>query len=517
MSVITRGTQMTPVLNKLGIQAATIGNHEFDFGMDMLEDLISKSNFPWILSNIRDRDTGKPIAGCKERLVLEWNEVKVGLMGLVEANWYNKLTTVDTDYWDFTDPFKEAKKQARLLREEGAQLVVALTHFKLARDLKLAKKVEEVDLILGGHDHEYLTQYTQPHGTLVVKSGKEWEWLTVVKVRLGSNGGRPKVDYLKVDITPEVEPDASLQIMVDTLLHTLTYASTLYKEVGYSSVPLDGTRASNRTQETNLGNWLADMWRVQAAADVALLNAGSLKIDEVIPAGTLNLATIMKIFIKIDETVVLGVSGERLLAALENAVAFWPEAKSQFCQVSGLRFDFDGTKPPGSRVILSSVTVGGKPLELAHTYSVACKEYLARGKEGFSSLEGCEKLSDEEESPPLPTLVRQTFKQLTVLTQMVAQQQSNSNEHAPQKLFKAKAAKWVKAYAEQARRPRINLAQSQIAVLDPALNKYVIAPVMDQRIRQVGAAAPSDTPENGPAAPQPAPVAAAAEPLVSPE
>jgi 5'-nucleotidase len=56
-------------------------------------------------------------------------------------------------------------------QEEGAEVVVALTHSKLARDLKLAKKVPQLDLILGGHDHEYLTQYTQPHGTLLVKSG----------------------------------------------------------------------------------------------------------------------------------------------------------------------------------------------------------------------------------------------------------------------------------------------------------------------------------------------------------
>lgn len=55
------------------------------------------------------------------------------------------------------------------------------------------------------------------------------------------------------------------------------------QEVGYCTVPLDGTRASNRTRETNLGNWVADVWRLQAAADVALLNAGSLKIDEVCP------------------------------------------------------------------------------------------------------------------------------------------------------------------------------------------------------------------------------------------
>lgn len=53
-----QGNQMIPVLNKLGIQAATIGNHEFDFGLDMLEELIDKTNFPWLLSNIRDRDTG---------------------------------------------------------------------------------------------------------------------------------------------------------------------------------------------------------------------------------------------------------------------------------------------------------------------------------------------------------------------------------------------------------------------------------------------------------------------------
>jgi hypothetical protein len=75
----------------------------------MLLVLLTEPVFPGWLA-------GAPIAKCKERLVLEWKGIKVGIMGLVEKNWYSKLTTVDTDYWEFTDPIDEAPNQARRLR-----------------------------------------------------------------------------------------------------------------------------------------------------------------------------------------------------------------------------------------------------------------------------------------------------------------------------------------------------------------------------------------------------------------
>lgn len=78
---------MIPVLNSVGVHCAVYGNHDFDFGVDHLEDMAEKCEFPWLLSNITDKNTDLPLANGKIKHMMDWHGVKVGLMGLVEQEW----------------------------------------------------------------------------------------------------------------------------------------------------------------------------------------------------------------------------------------------------------------------------------------------------------------------------------------------------------------------------------------------------------------------------------------------
>lgn len=117
----------------------------------------------------------------------EWQGVKIGIMGLVEREWLATLPLIEVDDVIYIDYVEEARRVCRVLREEEqVDLVVALTHMRVPNDMHLAAEVPELDLVLGGHDHHYEVTPSEPHGTLVVKSGTDFRELTLLQVTMGS-------------------------------------------------------------------------------------------------------------------------------------------------------------------------------------------------------------------------------------------------------------------------------------------------------------------------------------------
>jgi hypothetical protein len=115
----SQGKQMPPCLNEMGIHTAVFGNHDFDFGVEVLLDLAHQTNFPWLMSNVYDKATGKPLAGGQITRVFEWNGHKVGLLGLVEIEWLVTLATITPDELDYRDFVVEGKKLVKELRCVG--------------------------------------------------------------------------------------------------------------------------------------------------------------------------------------------------------------------------------------------------------------------------------------------------------------------------------------------------------------------------------------------------------------
>lgn len=150
-SSITRGKHIPPVFNELQVDYAVCGNHDFDFGCDRLEQMMQISNFPWLLANIVCTKDGKeiPLSNAKKYLIEEINNVKVGIIGLAEEQWIACLTKLpdSTKYYDQAEVGRELCK---MLREEGCQIIIALTHSREPQDTYLANNCPDIDIILGG-------------------------------------------------------------------------------------------------------------------------------------------------------------------------------------------------------------------------------------------------------------------------------------------------------------------------------------------------------------------------------
>ena len=127
---------------------------------------MSKTTFPWLMSNVTDNETGRQLADGLVSHVMDWGGRRVGLLGMVEREWLDTIATINSDQVEYEDYVTSARRLARELKGEGCEVVIALTHMRTPNDIRLAENVEEVDIILGGHDHVYEKQKVR-HTTLI--------------------------------------------------------------------------------------------------------------------------------------------------------------------------------------------------------------------------------------------------------------------------------------------------------------------------------------------------------------
>jgi 5'-nucleotidase len=170
--------------------------------------------------------------------------------------------------------------------------------------------------------------------------------------------------------------------------------------VGRTAVPLDARSAENRTKETNVGNLVTDSYRRATGSDVAIINGGSIRADEVIGAGRLTVRNVLSILPFKNKLIKIEITGATLRAAIENGVSRSAEDSQPggFPQVSGIRFSFDASRKPGSRVV--DMAVNGQPLDETRKYSLTTTTFLALdGGDGYSVLKGAPVITAPEELP----------------------------------------------------------------------------------------------------------------------
>ncbi|XP_013407465.1 uncharacterized protein LOC106171590 [Lingula anatina] len=407
MSSVTEGKQMIPVLKALNVDCAVYGNHDFDFGIDDLEEVAAETGFPWLISNVVDNFTEKPLASGLVTHVIEHKGKKLGFLGLVEEEWLATLATLDKDDLTYTDYVDAGRQLATDLRDQGVDIVIALTHMRWPNDIRLAENVDEIDLILGGHDHDFGVQ--QINGKYVIKSGTDFRQAGKVTLHLGDHLD-VRVEELTVDSS--IEEDQEMKEVVDEFVARLDKEMDMV--LGHIKVPLDGRFSSVRTRESNLGNFVADIMLTVTDAHVALINSGTFRSDVLHPAGEFTVRDLVSILPLNDPLVVLKVTGRQLIEALENGVSQYPKLEGRFPQVGGVRFAFDPRKPAGQRVDWTLVKVQEEPLELDKDYRVCVKVYLSQGKDGFDVFKDCPMLADDE-GPVLATAVQNYFTSVQVV------------------------------------------------------------------------------------------------------
>ena len=419
-STFFKGRQMIPALNLIGTRAACVGNHDLDFGMENLAACVRESDFPWLLANITLSRDGECLCGAVPTTVIHHDGVKVGIVGLAEEEWIDTLSAVSPDDLRYEDFVACGRRLATKLRDDdGCEVVLALTHMREPNDERLAREAPEFDAVLGGHDHHCVTRAVEPHGVPVLKAGTEFRWLVAATFSVPADGGRPVARWETIEVTSDVPEHPDMKRIADDVETKL--GDSMDVQVGETCVPLEGRFLKVRTEETNLGNLVADILRDASGADACILNGGTLRSDVVHPPGALTFRDLVAILPMLDETCVLEMTGAGIVEALENSCSAYPALEGRFAQVSGLAYAFDAARPAGSRVVSVEIP-RGTPLVSEKKYSVCTKAYLALGKDGYDSFAapGVRTLRAGEESPLAPTAFRNHLVTLDVLNALGA-------------------------------------------------------------------------------------------------
>lgn len=393
MSSMFQGDQMVATLNAAGLDLATFGNHEFDFGAEVTRERMRESRFTWVSANVIDPATGLPFGSAVPFVLREYGAVRVAFLGLVTPD--ARTLSKGAASLSFLDPIRAAKDVVARARRAKADLIVALTHQDMVDDEQLAVAVPQIHVILGGHDHVPL--HARVGRTLILKTGADAVSLGRIDITVTTGRGGPRIEskWELIPVTDEIPEKPEVAAVVNQYENVM--AAQLDVAVGAATVPLDTRNDIVRTEESAVGNLIADLVRAAMQADVALINGGGIRGNAVLPAGRLRRRDIQTILPFANKIVKVDVTGEILRAALENGLSQVERTAGRFPQVSGLRYVFDPKRPAGSRLV--SVSVGGQPLNPRANYTLATFDFILGGGDGYTMLKGGKVLVTPENGP----------------------------------------------------------------------------------------------------------------------
>ncbi len=381
MSGFDQGAHTVELLNVVPPDVFVPGNHEFDFGKKNYLDRLQQAKFPFFAANLRHAD-GSVIARHQDRAVFTLGPVKVGVFGVALKD--TPLMS-SADGFVFTDEMQTVRDQSKALRAEGADIVVAVTHTDFLRDIEIARS-RLVDVLLTGHDHDLRISYD--NRTAMVESGEEGEYVTAIDMYcvVAEKDGKRSVTW-----RPAFRPIDSALVTPDpeALAIVRRYEAELSKEldvaIGTTAVELDSRSASVRSQETAMGNLIADAIRASTGAEVAITNGGGIRANKIYPAGTtLTRRDMLSELPFGNATVMVEITGKDIRDALENGLSQVDQRGGRFPQVSGLKLVYNRAAPAGSRIV--SIEAGGKPLDPAAKYKVASNDFMFGGGDGYTAL-----------------------------------------------------------------------------------------------------------------------------------
>jgi 5'-nucleotidase/UDP-sugar diphosphatase len=380
------------ILATLGCNAITLGNHEFDLTpstlLAVLDNAFSGAGFPVLCANINLED---PAVQPLKRYVTPYTirqvgNVKVGIFGLTtpETNLISQPAPAVID-----TPFLPAAAMVDTLMTEGCNVIVCLSHLGFSLDKMIAETIPGINVIVGGHDHfafEEARPVQNPSGdtTWIVQANAFY--LDLGKVRLTVSAGKVRLlDYMLIPITEAIPEEPSVKASVDWMIgdiesvygpvYTAKIAdvNSFFKEVADSLT-------SGGPHDTPIGNLVTDAFRATTGTQIAMEVGGSTA--EPLYPGPIVAADAFRVVGYGYNTVnglgyrlvTFEIAGAALYAGLEFGLSNIEQDDEFLVQVSGMKYSYRPTLPAFARV--TSVEVGGAPLDLQAMYTVTANEFV---------------------------------------------------------------------------------------------------------------------------------------------
>jgi len=361
------GGAMTEMLGLVGYDAWTLGNHEFDRGLDNVLSLVRSSPVPVVETTLAGPDDPSTVKGAVPELILERAGLRVGILGAVTDD-LPRLTPVGTMDRVHLLPTEETLVRRIRDLDPKTDVILLLSHMGVDADRALASHVQGIDLIVGGHSHTRMTRPEQVKGTWIVQAGSNGRTMGEVHITVRDDAIARLEDQV-VDLVPGLDPGGPSSKVTALLAD---WKKTIDAEFGQpvGSVVVALEPAGSR--ECTFGQWVTDVLRKTTGADVAAYNAGGMRAP--LPAGTVTRAQVFQAFPFGNAVVSFDVKGADLVSlALSNAKVL-ASGDGDYHPLSGLTFTW---RMGAGGVELVETRVGGAVLLPDRDYRMGTTSYLA--------------------------------------------------------------------------------------------------------------------------------------------
>lgn len=380
MSTVFQGEPDILALNAIGVDAMTVGNHEFDFGLDNFLKLKSAARFPIISANIFYKQSGEALCDSGMELKLT-DRVFLTIIGVTTEQLMTTTLPSNVEMLTVQDPVSSLKAPYEAGSRRGP--VLLLSHSRHQSDREIARSYPRLTAIIGGHDQILLDPYRREGAVPIFQAFEKGRYVGRAEFLVDPVTFESKlVAWSYIPVTADIEPDKGVSALVDTYQAQLD--DKFKTVIGHAGTFMDAERERIRYEETNLGNWVTDVMLANTGAEIALLNSGSLRAS--IAEGPITIADVFRAMPYENTLMTVTLTGKELLAVLNRSVSGTREEEDGgFLHVSGIRvFTRNGQ--------VESVHVGpnGGHLDPERVYRVVITNFMASGGDGYTWFLGKE-------------------------------------------------------------------------------------------------------------------------------
>jgi 5'-nucleotidase/UDP-sugar diphosphatase len=351
------GGGLVEMMNLIGYEAWTPGNHDFDISYDNFKKLSAVAHFPVFTANLIDEKSGKPVTG-KEYLLVEKNGLKIGIFGLMSSEFYSLVSQSSTVGIKLLPPEETARRMVELLRPK-TDLLIALTHQGVWADSVLAVRVKGIDVIVGGHSHTRLTTPKHVNGVVIVQTGSNAQNLGVLDLAV-ENKSVTHYDGSLLQLWYHPDRKTVVSALVDSFQTEINREYSQVIGTLLSPWDMDGW-------ETGVGNFMSDVQREAADADVAFMNNHGIR--KKLAPGPITKQNLFEVLPFRNVLATFELTGKQI-----RDIVLYDIKNRPGIQVSGILCEWKRDASGGIQII--KLLVNGKPVDDDATYKGAASDYF---------------------------------------------------------------------------------------------------------------------------------------------
>ena len=379
LSSLDRGSHIIDILNTLEPDLMTLEKRELSYSADQLTLRSFEAAFPIISSNVYDPLTKANLEGIASNLVFEKAGRRIGVISMLDDDTGSEYPLGRVQ---IKQPEKIIEEQIAVLKQQDVNMIILLFSKEqpVYKALLAAKKIDIALSTSRKSQQQFSQELLSTPGFYVLEENQP---CLLLNISWDKNFPQD-IKFQKIDINlTHLSKNASTELLLNEYISRLN--RLLNQPIGQLASNMDTRKQLIRTEESAFGNFVADALRASIHADIALVNAGSIRGNQQYAANTvLTRADIIRELPFRHLSTVIKVTGRQLLEALENSVSKVESVEGRFAQISGMQFSYWPNRPEGKRI--DSVLIKGAPLDLTQHYNLAVSAYLAKGNDGYASL-----------------------------------------------------------------------------------------------------------------------------------